>query len=70
MQLTARGGLFLSPVHRGFFWFGDGRQTIEDVKREQLEGRETFLEKGSLSPRPSLPKTFAGESVRGWKNLR
>ncbi|WP_304020537.1 hypothetical protein, partial [Desulfovibrio piger] len=70
LQLTARGGLFLSPVHRGFFCFGDGRQTIEDVKREQLAGRETFLEKGSLSPRPSLPKTFAGESVRGWKNLR
>ena len=73
MQLTARGGLFLSPVHRGFFCFGDGRQTIEDVKREQLAGRETFLEKGSLSPRPSLPKTFAAGlrfasgPVHGWE---
>ena len=42
MQLTARGGLFLSPLRRGFFV------------------RETFLEKGSPSPRPSLPKTFVG----------
>ena len=59
MQLTARGGLFLSPLRRGFFCFGDGRQAPEDVKREKLAERETFLEKGSPSPRPSLPKTFA-----------
>ncbi len=39
------------------------------MKKEKLAGRETFLEKGSPSPRPSLPKTFAAGSVRGWKNL-
>ena len=60
MQLTARGGLFLSPLRRGFFCLGDGRQAPGDLKREQLAGRETFLEKGSPSPRPSLPKTFVG----------
>ena len=43
--LSARGS-FLSPLRRGFFCFGDGRQTLEDLKREQLAGRETFLEKG------------------------
>jgi len=32
----------------------------EDVKKEKFAGRKTFLEKGSPSPRPSLPKTFAG----------
>ena len=35
----------------------------EDVKKEKFAGkfagRKTFLEKGSPSPRPSLPKTFA-----------
>ena len=36
------------------------RQASGDLKREQLAGRETFLEKGSPSPRPSLPKTFVG----------
>ena len=60
MLLKARGGLFLSPLRRGFFCFGDGRQTPEDLKKEKLTERETFLEKGSPSPRPSLPKTFAG----------
>ena len=60
MQLTARGGLLLSPLRRGFFCFGDGRQMPEDVKKEKFAGRKTFLEKGSPSPRPSLPKTFAG----------
>ena len=64
---SARGS-FLSPLRRGFFCFGDGRQTIEDVKREQLARRETFLEKGSLSPRPSLPKTFAA-GLRGCRRL-
>ena len=48
----------MSPLRRGFFCFGDGRQTPGDLKREQLAGRKTFLEKGSPSPRPSLPKTF------------
>ena len=33
---------------------------------EKFAGRETFLEKGSPSPCPSLPKTFAGEPVPGW----
>jgi len=33
----------LSPLRRGFFCFGDARQTPEDVKREKLAGRETFL---------------------------
>ena len=55
MQLTARGGLFLSPLRRGFFVW----ETPGDLKKEKLAGRETFLEKGSPSPRPSLPKTFA-----------
>ncbi|WP_304040088.1 hypothetical protein, partial [Desulfovibrio piger] len=64
-----RGGLFLSPLRRGFFCFGDGRQTPENLKEEKLAGRETFLEKDSPSPRPSLPKTFAGGAVRGWKSL-
>ncbi|WP_303868176.1 hypothetical protein, partial [Desulfovibrio piger] len=59
LQLSARGGLFLSPLRRGFFCFGDGRQIPEDVKKEKFAGRKTFLEKGSPSPRPSLPKTFA-----------
>ena len=54
MQLTARGGLFLSPLRRGFFCFGDGRQAPEDLKREKLAERETFLEKGSPSP-PRAP---------------
>ena len=40
------------------------------MKKEKLAGRETFLEKGSPSPRPSLPKTFAGGTVRGGKALR
>ena len=31
---------------------------------EKFAGRETFLEKGSPSPCPSLPKTFAGEPAR------
>ena len=66
--LSARGSFFV-PAPPGIFCLGDARQTIEDVKREQLARRETFLEKGSPSPHPSLPKTFAGESVRGWKNL-
>ena len=39
------------------------------MKKEKLAGRETFLEKGSPSPRPSLPKTFAAGSVRGWESL-
>ena len=52
-------GLLLSPLRRGFFCFGDGRQIPEDVKKEKFAGRKTFLEKGSPSPRPSLPKTFA-----------
>ena len=34
---------------------------------EKFAGRESFLEKGSPSPYPSLPKTFAGESAQGWK---
>ena len=67
--LSARGS-FLSPLRRGFFCFGDGRQAPGDLKKEKLAGRKTFLEKGSPSPRPSLPKTFAGGAVRGWKNLR
>ena len=37
------------------------------VLEEKLAGRETFLEKGSPSPCPSLPKTFVGESAQGWK---
>ena len=49
----------MSPLRRGFFCFGNGRQTLEDVKREQLARRGTFLEKGSPSPRSFLPKTFA-----------
>ena len=56
--LSARGSFFI-PAPSGIFLFGDGRQTPEDVKREKLAERETFLEKGSPSPRPSLPKTFA-----------
>ncbi|MGF0059879.1 hypothetical protein ACQRCW_10445, partial [Desulfovibrio sp. SGI.082] len=51
------------PAPPGIFCFGDGRQTPGDVKKEQLAGRATFLEKGSPSPHPSLPKTFAGESA-------
>ena len=47
-----------------------GRRMPRDLKREKLAERETFLEKGSPSPRPFLPKTFAGGAVRGWKNLR
>lgn len=31
-------------------------------------GRETFLEKGSPSPHPTLPKTFAGEPVQGQRD--
>ena len=46
-----------------------GRRMPGDLKREKLAERETFLEKGSPSPRPSLPKTFAGGAVRGWKCL-
>ena len=79
MQLTARGVFFYAfplwgataryerflALHvilivpgtsRGFF-----------VLVEKLAGRETFLEKGSPSPYPSLPKTFVGESAQGWK---
>ena len=41
-----------------------GRQTPADLKKETLAGRETFLEKGSPSPYPSLPKTFAGGPVQ------
>ena len=65
---SARGS-FLSPLRRGFFCFGDGRQAPADLKREKLAGREIFLEKGSPSPRPSLPKTFAAGPVRGWESL-
>ena len=63
---SARGS-FLSPLRRGFFCFGDGRQAPGDLKREQLAGRETFLEKGSPSPCPTLPKIFAGGPAQGWK---
>ena len=42
MQLSARGGLFLSPLRRGFFCFGDGRQALEDVKKEKLRGGKPF----------------------------
>lgn len=41
-----------------------GRQTPADLKREMLAERETFSEKGSPSPYPSLPKTFAGGPVQ------
>jgi hypothetical protein len=65
---SQREGVFFYPRSAGdlLFW---GRQASGDLKREQRAGRGTFLEKGSPSPRPSLPKTFAGESVRGWKSL-
>ncbi|MCI7507392.1 hypothetical protein, partial [Desulfovibrio piger] len=32
---------------------------------EKLAGRETFLEKGSPSPCPTLPKTFTGGPAQG-----
>ena len=32
---------------------------------EKFAGRETFLEKGSPSPCPSLPKTFTGGPAQG-----
>ena len=48
--------LIVPGTSRGFF-----------VLVEKLAGRENFLEKGSPSPCPSLPKTFAGEPVQGWK---
>ena len=44
-----------------------------DLKREQLAGRKTFLEKGSPSPRPPFQKLlllglpFAGGPVHGWE---
>ena len=34
---------------------------------EKLAGRETFLEKGSPSPCPTLPKTFVDGPAQGWK---
>ena len=60
---SARGAFFV-PAPPGIFCFGDGRQAPGDLKREKLAGRETFLEKGSPSPYPSLPKTFAGGPVQ------
>ena len=66
--LSARGSFFV-PAPPGIFLFWGRQAGPGDLKREKLAGRKTFLEKGSPSPRPSLPKTFAGESVRGWKSL-
>ena len=66
--LSARGSFFI-PAPPGIFCLGDARQTPGDLKKEKLTERETFLEKGSPSPRPSLPKTFAAGSVRGWESL-
>ena len=60
--LSARGSFFV-PAPPGIFLFWDGRQASGDLKREKLAGRETFLEKGSPSPRPALPKTFVGGSA-------
>ena len=56
--LSARGSFFI-PAPPGIFLFGRRQAGPGDVKREQLAGRATFLKKGSPSPRPSLPKTFA-----------
>ena len=49
------------------------RRTPENLKQakilgENSAGRETFLEKGSPSPCPTLPKTFAGGPVQRWKS--
>ncbi|MBR2610451.1 hypothetical protein, partial [Desulfovibrio sp.] len=77
LLLSARGGLFLcsSPCWRtvGYERFlalhvilivpGTSRGFF--VLVEKLAGRETFLEKGSPSPCPTLPKTFAGGPVQG-----
>lgn len=72
MQLSARGGLFLCSSPCGAPWC-----LALDRPRYQpgiflfwwksLAGRRTFLEKGSPSPYPSLPKTFTGEPAQGWK---
>ena len=48
--------LIVPGTSRGFF-----------VLVEKLAGRENFLEKGSPSPYPSLPKTFVGEPRRDGK---
>ena len=53
LQLSARVFVLAPP---GIFCFGDGRQTLEDLKREQLAGRETFWEKGSPPRAPPFQK--------------
>ena len=55
---SQREGVFFCPRSAGdlLFW---GRQASGDLKREQRAERETFLEKGSPSPRsPTFPKPF------------
>ena len=68
---SQREGVFfyaLSPVERrgAPLWIVPGTAGDFFVLVEKLAGRETFLEKGSPSPCPTLPKTFAGEPVPGW----
>ena len=47
-----------------------GRFEAGENLRENVAGRETFLEKGSPSPCPTLPKTFAGGPVQRWGSPR
>ena len=47
-----------------------GRFEAGENLRENVAGRETFLEKGSPSPCPTLPKTFAGGPVQRWESPR
>ena len=63
--LSARGSFFV-PAPPGIFLFRGRQAGPGDLKRDQLAGRETFLEKGPPSPHPSLPKTFAGRPVQGF----
>ena len=79
LLLSARGGLFLcsSPCWRtvGYERFlalhviliVPGTAGDFFVLVEKLAGRETFLEKGSPAPCPTLPKIFAGGPAQGWK---
>ena len=62
---SARGSSFV-PAPPGIFLFWGRQAGPEDLKKEKLAGRETFLEKGPPSPHPSLPKTFAGRPVQGF----
>ena len=66
--LSARGSFFV-PAPPGIFCFGDGRQTLGDLKEEKLAGRETFLGKKVLPPRTPPFQKLLPVGLRGCRRL-